>query len=135
MSKAEAKNILKAKDKLPEVTPTPEPQQKPVSSASALKNRLDWGEPAFTIIDVRDREAFNEERIKGAITMSTEELEQKTMDSLDKERDIYIYGDSDEQAKQAADKFRGAGFSEVSQIQGGLNSWKAISGSTEGRVG
>jgi rhodanese-related sulfurtransferase len=92
MAKAEAENILKAKDKLPKVTPTPESQQKPVSTASALQARLKWGEPALTIIDVRDREAFNNERITGAITMSTEELEQKTMDSLDGEREIYIYG-------------------------------------------
>lgn len=135
MPEAEAENILKLKDKLPEVTPTPEPQQKPISSASALKNRLDWGEPALTIIDVRDREAYNTERITGAIPIYPGELEQRTMNSLEKNREIYVYGDSDETARQAAEKLRSAGFEEVSQIQGGLDAWKAISGPTEGRAG
>ena len=52
-------SILNAKDQLPNVTPTPPRQQMPQSSAQALKDRLQWGEPAFTILDVRDRAAFN----------------------------------------------------------------------------
>ncbi len=61
--------ILKAKDKLPEVTPTPPSQETPQSSAQALKQRLEWGEPAFTILDVRDRTSFNQSRILGAMAM------------------------------------------------------------------
>ena len=30
-----------------------------------LKERLDWGEPALTIIDVRDRDAFNNRLLSG----------------------------------------------------------------------
>jgi rhodanese-related sulfurtransferase len=39
-----------------------------------LKERLDWGEPALTIIDVRDRDAFNISHICGAISLPLNEL-------------------------------------------------------------
>lgn len=124
--KAEAEPILEAKDKITEPLPTP-PEQTPVSSAQALKERLDWGEPALTIVDAREREAFLEERITGAMLMSD-------ITSLHDVRDIYVYGDSDEKTAAAADKLRQSGFRNVSQLQGGLAGWKAIQGSTEGRA-
>ncbi|MEQ9671840.1 hypothetical protein [Coleofasciculus sp. G2-EDA-02] len=46
--------ISQAKEKVAEAIPTPaSPQQMPESSAQALKSRLQWGEPALTILDVR----------------------------------------------------------------------------------
>ena len=68
MSEVE-KAILNAKDKLPNVTPTPPSQQTPQSSAQALKQRLEWGEVAFTILDVRERNTFNQSHILGAMAM------------------------------------------------------------------
>jgi len=124
--------ILKAKDKLPEVTPTPPPQQMPQSSAQALKDRLQWGEPAFTILDVRDRTTFNQSRILGAMPMSIDDLPDRAKASLDLNRDIYVYGENDEQSAQAAAKLREAGFERVSELRGGLAAWKAIGGPTEG---
>ncbi len=44
------------------------------SRVESLKHRLDWGEPALTIIDVRDRNAFNTSHILGAIAMPMQEL-------------------------------------------------------------
>jgi rhodanese-related sulfurtransferase len=126
--------ILNAKDKLPNVTPTPPSQQMPQSSAQALKQRLEWGEVAFTILDVRDRAAFNASRIMGAMTMPMEELPQRALDSLEPKREIYVYGDSDEQSAQAANQLRGAGFGNVSELRGGLVAWKAIGGPTEGNA-
>jgi rhodanese-related sulfurtransferase len=135
MSKAEADNILDIKDALPEVTPTPDPQQKPVSSAQALKERLDWGEPGLTIIDVREREKFNTERIMGAIAMPLEELSSMAQGKFANIREIYVYGENQEQSEQAASQLRQMGYNSVSQIQGGLSGWKAVSGPTEGRIG
>jgi len=126
--------ILNAKDKLPNVTPTPPSQQMPQSSAQALKQRLEWGEVAFTILDVRDRGAFNASRIMGAMTMPMEELPQRALDSLEPRREIYVYGDSDEQSAQAANQLRQAGFESVSELRGGLAAWKAIGGPTEGNA-
>ncbi|HBL10048.1 MAG TPA: rhodanese-like domain-containing protein [Cyanobacteria bacterium UBA11162] len=123
--------ILEAKDKLPHVTPV-EPQQMPESSAQALKSRLQWGEPAFTILDVRDRTAFNQGRIMGAMPMPIDQLPDRALESLDKRREIYIYGQDDEQSTQAANQLRNAGFESVSVLKGGLASWREIGGPTEG---
>lgn len=118
--------ISEAKEKLAEVVPTP-PEPTPVSSAQALKGRLDWGEPALTIIDARDREAYLEERITGAMLVSD-------VNNLAPNRDIYVYGNNEEETAKAASDLRQAGFNSVSQLQGNLAGWKAIGGATEGRV-
>lgn len=132
-AKPEAKPILEAKDKLSNILPIPPGQQKPVSSAQALKERLDWGEPACTIADARDRNSFNTERILGALPIDSEETLQRLIDSLSPRREVYIYGDNEEQVQTAVDKFVSAGFESVSRLQGGLAGWKAVSGPTEGR--
>jgi rhodanese-related sulfurtransferase len=123
--------IKNAKDALPDVTPTP-PGFKKESAAYDLKARLEWGEPALTIIDVRDRELYNQERITGALPMPLEQVIDLAKASLANERDLYIYGESDEQALQAAESLRGVGFLNVAQITGGLSAWKEVAGSTEG---
>ena len=124
--------INKATDKISEAMPTPPQQQMPQSSAQALKQRLEWGKPAFTILDVRDRAAFNAARIMGAMTMPMEDLPQRALDSLEPRREIYVYGENDEQSAQAANQLRQAGFESVSELRGGLAAWKAIGGPTEG---
>jgi rhodanese-related sulfurtransferase len=126
----EANRIEAIKDTLTQPLPTPPKHQGGVASAADLLNRLKWGEPALTIIDVRDREAFNAERITGAISMPMDQLTEGAESSLERDRDIYLYGDS---ADQAADQLRAAGFVNVAPIQGGLAAWKAIDGATEGQ--
>lgn len=127
------RSVDAVKEPARQATPVPE-KFDTVSSASDLKSRLDWGEPALTIIDVRDREAFNDERIMGAISMPMEELVDRAPETLEKNRDIYIYGDSDELTSQAAMQLSDAGFDKISALRGGLPAWKAIGGTTEGRV-
>ncbi len=123
--------ISKAKDALPDITPTP-PKFKPQSSAHDLKARLEWGEPALTILDVRQREAFNQARIMGSMCMPIDELVERAKSSLEPTRDIYVYAESDEQTAQAASLLRQAGFTNVAELRGGLDAWRAIAGSTEG---
>ena len=134
MSNSEAEKISEIKDTVTKPIPTPPQQQLPVSSAQALKQRLDWGEPALTILDARDSETYLQEHITGAMSIASDDLIARFINSLAKNREIYIYGDNDTQANLAADKFRTEGFTNVSQLQGGLPGWKAISGSTEGRA-
>ena len=125
--KAEAKVVSEIKEKVVDgVVPTP-PEATPVSSAQALKERLQWGEPGLTIIDARDREAFLEERITGAMLL-------EDISDMSQEREIYVYGGSDAETKEAASKLRNSGIKSVSQIQGGLAGWKAVQGPTEGRA-
>lgn len=109
----------------------PTPVQ-PQSRAIDLKNRLAWGEPALTIVDVRDRDAFNTTRIMGAISMPLSELVDRAQASLESNRDIYVYGETDEETTGAAAALREAGFTSVSELQGGLAAWKAARYEIEG---
>ena len=111
--------------------PTPEPIQNQ-SSVSSLKQRLDWGEPALTIIDVRPRELFNITHIRGSIPMPMDEPNNLTLASLELSRDIYIYAETNEQTAAAANKLRQAGYQHVSELIGGLTSWKKAKYPIEG---
>lgn len=101
-------------------------------AAAALKRRLDWGEPAFTIIDVRHRESFNQERIRGAVSMPEADLLSNASDSLECEREIFIYGETELQADQSLLSLKEAGFTKVASIQHGVSGWKTAGGATEG---
>ena len=82
-----------------------------------------------TILDVRDRQSFNQERIMGAMSMPQEDLVSMASGSLSPEREIFIYGDS---AEQAVTSLKQAGFRKVAIISGGMAAWKSIGGATEG---
>lgn len=125
-------SIEKAKAAIPDLTPTPPGLTQPQASVHDLKARLEWGEPALTILDVRDRASFNQGHIMGAMTMPMETLVEQATSSLEPERNIYIYGESDAQSAEAANLLRQNGFVNVAELQGGLSAWKAIAGSTDG---
>lgn len=125
------KGVEGAKEVITKPFPKP-PSLTEKSSANALKERLEWGEPALTIVDVRDREAFNQERITGAVTMPMDTVVQTAKDSLESVRDIYVYGETDQKTAEAASALRSEGFQNVAQLEGGLPGWKAIGGPTEG---
>ncbi|WP_071515888.1 rhodanese-like domain-containing protein [Geitlerinema sp. PCC 9228] len=95
------------------------------SRAYELKDRLDWGEPALTIVDARDRESFNQGHIMGAISMPASELIPRANANLETNRDIYIYGETDEETEAVAAQLRSAGYENVSELLGGLAAWKA----------
>lgn len=111
--------------------PTP-PALQAQATANDLKARLDWGEPALTIIDVRDRTAFNQEHIMGAIHMPATQLAEQAKASLELSRDIYVYGGEAGDTALAATTLREAGFQNVAELQGGLSAWKEVSGPVEG---
>lgn len=94
------------------------------SRVESLKNRLDWGEPALTIVDVRDRTAFNTSHIMGAITMPLQELVTQARTSLEFIRDIYVYGETEAQTAEAASQLRAAGYQHIAELVGGLAAWK-----------
>jgi rhodanese-related sulfurtransferase len=98
----------------------------PQSRAFDLKSRLDWGEPALTIIDVRPTSEFNQSHIQGAISLPAESLVARAPETLETNRDIYIYSDSEEETATAAAQLREAGYNSVSELIGGLAAWKAV---------
>jgi rhodanese-related sulfurtransferase len=103
-----------------------------VADVHDLKSRLDWGQPGLTIIDVRDRNTYNHGHITGAISIPLDDLVSRAKSALHKQRHIYVYGEHDAHAAHAAQTLRTAGFSDVSELQGGLTAWTAVGGATEG---
>ena len=116
---------------MPTIIPIPGPL-KPRSSVYDLKERLDWGEPALTIVDIRTRQAYNSQRISGALSMPMVELVGLASASLEVERDIYIYGETDEQATEAANLLHEAGYQNIAVLVGGIPAWQVANGATEG---
>ncbi|MGB3292246.1 MAG: rhodanese-like domain-containing protein [Phormidesmis sp.] len=127
------KAVEKVQSAVGQVTPVPDDFDA-VSSPSELKARLEWGEPALSILDVRDRQAFNKERITGAMPMPISNLVESAKTSFESERDLFIYGETDEETAAAVTQLHEAGFEKVSAIKGGLPAWKAIGGPIEGRT-
>ncbi len=112
----------------------PQPPIDPQSNAHELKSRLEWGEPAFTILDVRDRMVYNDGHIMGAMSMPMDKLVEIAKNTIAPSRDIYIHGETDAETAQAAQQLRSAGFEHISELKGGLPAWKAIGGPTEGII-
>ena len=104
--------------------PKPSPLR-PDSRVYDLKERLDWGEPALTIIDVRDRTEFNQSHVTGAISIPLDELLSTAAKCFEVNRDLYIYSPTDDESAIAAEHLRGAGFSQVATVRGGVAAWKA----------
>lgn len=102
------------------------------ATAHELKSRLNNGEPALTIIDARDSETYRHGRIQGAMNIPMESLLKTAESSLEHNRDIYIYGNSDAETAEAANILRQAGFSRVAELQGGVAAFKEIGGSLDG---
>lgn len=117
-------------DKLP--VPTPTSKISSHATMHELKSRLNWGEPGLTILDVRDRAAFDDCRILGALNTPVDSLPEAIQEHLQFKRDIYIYGDNAQQAESAAQVLRQSGFYKVAILEGGLEAWKQISGSIDG---
>ncbi|HEY9881005.1 MAG TPA: rhodanese-like domain-containing protein [Leptolyngbyaceae cyanobacterium] len=104
--------------------PKPAPLR-PQSRVYDLKERLDWGEPALTIIDTRDRESFNESHVMGAISIPASSLVTRALSCLELDRDLYIYADTDEESGVLVQVLQDAGFKNVSVLRGGVAAWKA----------
>ncbi len=98
----------------------------PKSRVYDLKARLDWGEPALTIIDARTWDQFSQRHIVGAVLMPIADLAERARRSLELDRDIYIYADTDEETAEAAEVLRAAGYRNVSELRGGVAAWKAV---------
>ena len=104
--------------------PKPAPLR-PESRVYDLKERLDWGEPALSIIDIRDRADFSESHVTGAIVIPAAQLLETAPRCFEYDRDLYVYGNDDREANVAADQLRAAGYTSVSILRGGVAAWKA----------
>ncbi|MFQ4142418.1 rhodanese-like domain-containing protein [Chlorogloeopsis sp. ULAP02] len=99
--------------------------------AHDLKSRLEWGQPGFTILDVRDRHSFNKAHITGAVSLPIKDLAERAKSSFHTKREIFVYGENDAETTQAVNTLQQAGFTHVSELKGGLDAWKSVGGATE----
>ena len=89
-----------------------------------LKRMTEEGEP-FILLDVRSKEDYAKEHIKGARSLPLEELER--VKQLFKPADnIIVYCDSFvcSASSSAAKMLSGMGFTNVRDFKGGLREWK-----------
>jgi rhodanese-related sulfurtransferase len=125
--KSNVKDVLDNQDAVP--VPANFQQEADVHE---LKSRLDWGEPALTILDVRSREEFNHGRILGAMCAPVDTLREGMDLHLESNRDIYVYGTNEQEAAEGTQILRESGHRNVAVLKGGLEAWMAAGGSTEG---
>lgn len=98
-----------------------------------LKKRLDWGKAALTIIDVRNRDTFNKSHITGSVSLPLNQLLNGVLSNFEPDRDIYFYGQTDEETTVAANTLRDVGYVNVAELLGGLPAWKAAGFPIEGK--
>jgi rhodanese-related sulfurtransferase len=58
--------------------------------------------------------------------MPADELIDRALASLPLNRDLYVYGETDEDTALIASQLRTVGYCHVSEIRGGVSAWKAV---------
>lgn len=100
-----------------------------IMTTQELKNRLEWGEVALTIVDVRPVEAYKQGHIQGSSTAPLEVLEERILGltgqmSAQKDRQIVVYSDREGLSALAAQKLRDLGYSVVFDYVDGFSAWR-----------
>lgn len=85
------------------------------------------------LLDTRSRREFRKERIKGSVLAENREKLDHICDTLDLDREIFIYCEHDYRSLKACEILMGKGFRKVYNLRGGLISWKLASYEVEKR--
>lgn len=90
----------------------------------------------FKLVDVLDKEHFQKEHIKGAISLPVNEIEKKAAKILKKSETIVVYCASfDCQAStKASEKLLSMGYKDVLDYKGGLKDYKEANVALEGSL-
>lgn len=99
---------------LPEA-PAPIPQM----SVQELKERLDKGD--LTLVDVRSDEEREKASIDGALAMNADVMAQ--LEAMPKESPLAFVCHTGARSQVAAEHFRRQGFTDVSNVAGGIDAW------------
>ncbi|MCS6958578.1 MAG: rhodanese-like domain-containing protein [Pseudanabaenaceae cyanobacterium SKYGB_i_bin29] len=89
-------------------------------TAAELKEKLDQDQ--VLLIDVREPGEFSAERIPGARLIPLSKFDPKHIPATDKE--VVLYCRSGKRSEMAAQKLLAAGWNSVTNLQGGITSWK-----------
>lgn len=90
---------------------------------TAELTRLRDGEAAVQVVDVREATEWADGRIPGAVHVPLGELGLRKTE-LDPNRPVVTICRSGRRSLTAADALRGAGFSEVASLAGGMDAWR-----------
>ncbi len=92
-----------------------------VSGEQAMK--MMQAEDDYVILDVRARAEYDSEHIPGAISLPNEQIGEDEIALLpDRNQQIFVYGRTDQQAGQAAQKLLEKGYSRITEF-GSLADW------------
>ena len=82
--------------------------------------------PNVVVLDIRTPQEFNEGIIEGAINIDFYESSfAVTLDTLDKDAEYVVYCRSGNRSSQARKTFESLGFTNVTEIEGGIVDWYA----------
>jgi rhodanese-related sulfurtransferase len=117
--------------KLKKGTSETESLEIPKISIEELKQKMDKGEN-FVLIDSRSSVEYEEEHIKGAISIPYQQREELAS-NLDKNKEIIIYcrGEKCGTSEVSGKKLIALGFKNVKELKGGVKEWKEAGGKTE----
>lgn len=87
-----------------------------------LKNRLQNG--ARNLIDVREYAEFSGGRVKGAKLIPLADIEKRCAE-IDRDKTAFLMCRSGKRASEAQRKLLALGFSDVRNVRGGFEAWKA----------
>jgi rhodanese-related sulfurtransferase len=86
------------------------------------------------LLDTRSRREFRKERIKGSVLAENRGKLDHICDTLDLDREIFIYCKHDYRSLEACEILMGKGFRKVYCLSGGLISWKLASYDVETKI-
>ena len=89
---------------------------------------------SIQILDVRTPEEYDNGHIKGALLADWNNKEQfeERIKYIDKNKPVYVYCLSGGRSAAAADRLKAAGFTNVVNLEGGINAWKRNNNPLEG---
>jgi len=107
-----------------------------VITTQELKNRLDWGEPAITILDVRPAALYGESHLRGASSAPLDELEERVREITGRmesglDRQIIVYSDRDGLSGRAVARLVELGYLYVMDYVDGFSAWRSAGFPTE----
>jgi rhodanese-related sulfurtransferase len=79
------------------------------------------------LLDTRSRREFRKERIEGALLAENRVKLDHICDTLDLDREIFIYCEHDYRSLKACETLIGKGFRNVHILQGGVRAWESSS--------
>lgn len=93
-------------------------------SMEELKNRIDSGESALLVLDVRERDAYEKGHIPGAKLLPRGQLELRVNQELpDPTRRVLVYCDFGKVSTLAAATLREMGYTRAVALDGGMVAW------------